>query len=42
VITGTSEEHTELKSFAECSKEEISSAIEICVQLGHLVGYYID
>lgn len=42
VITGTDKKGTELKSFAECSKEEISSAIEICVQLGHLVGFYAD
>lgn len=42
VIKGTEEKDTELKSFADCSKDEISAAIEICVQLGHLVGYYMD
>jgi hypothetical protein len=42
VITGPKEENTELKSFADCSKDELSAAIEICVQLGHLVGYYMD
>jgi len=42
VITGPEEKNTELKSFADCSKDELSAAIEICVQLGHLVGYYMD
>jgi hypothetical protein len=42
VVTGTEEHQTELKSFAQCSKEELSTAIEMCVQLGHLVGYYLD
>lgn len=42
VVKGTAEHQTELKSFAQCSKEELSTAIEMCVQLGHLVGYYLD
>lgn len=41
-VTGTEEHQTELKSFAQCSKDELSTAIEMCVQLGHLVGYYLD
>jgi len=42
VVKGTEEHQTELKSFAQCSKDELSTAIEMCVQLGHLVGYYLD
>ena len=42
IITGPDEENTKLKSFADCSKDELSAAIEICVQLGHLVGFYAD
>lgn len=42
VIKGTEEHQTELKSFAECSKDELSLAIEMCVQIGHFVGYYVD
>lgn len=42
VVKGTEAHQTELKSFAECSKEELSLAIEMCVQIGHIVGYYLD
>jgi hypothetical protein len=38
VITGTSSSDKKLKSFGECSKEELSSAIETCIEVGHLLG----
>jgi hypothetical protein len=28
------------KSFAECSKTELSDAIQICIEIGNTVGYY--
>lgn len=40
-ITGTRPEDRELKSFAECSKEELSAAIENCIELGNLLGYHV-
>lgn len=29
------------KSFADCSKKEMSRAIEICIELGHDLGIYL-
>lgn len=31
----------EFKSFAECTKDELSDAIQICIQVGNEVGYYM-
>lgn len=28
------------KSFAKCSKQEISDAIQTCIEIGNIVGYY--
>jgi hypothetical protein len=28
------------KSFAECSKTELSDAIQICIEIGNIVGFY--
>lgn len=41
VITGTRSEDKEFKSFADCSKDELSKAIETCIEIGHLLGYDI-
>jgi hypothetical protein len=30
----------EYKSFAECSKTELSDAIQICIDIGNTVGFY--
>ena len=30
----------EYKSFSECSKIELSDAIQICIEIGNTVGYY--
>lgn len=30
----------EYKSFGECSKTELSDAIQICIEIGNTVGYY--
>jgi adenosylhomocysteinase len=30
----------EYKSFSECSKTELSDAIQICIEIGNTVGYY--
>lgn len=38
VITGTRSSDKELKSFADCSKDELSSAIEACIEIGHMLG----
>lgn len=38
VITGTRSSDKELKSFGDCSKEEISAAIESCIQIGYVIG----
>lgn len=32
----------ELKSFSNCSKQELGAAIEACISIGHEIGYYID
>jgi hypothetical protein len=39
VHTGTGSEDKEFKSFAKCSKNELSAAIETCMQIGHLLGH---
>lgn len=39
VITGTRSEDKEFKSFADCSKDELSKAIEACIEVGHMLGY---
>lgn len=38
VITGTRSSDKQLKSFGDCSKEEISAAIESCIEIGHMLG----
>ncbi len=40
-VTGTRPEDVEFKSFADCSKDELSKAIETCIQIGHLLGHDI-
>lgn len=37
-ITGTSSSDKQLKSFGDCSKEELSTAIETCIEVGHMFG----
>lgn len=31
-----------LKSFADCSKDEMKEAIETCYTIAHLIGYQLD
>jgi len=38
IITGTSSSDKQLKSFGDCSKEELSAAIETCIQVGNIFG----
>jgi hypothetical protein len=33
---------TTYKSFADCNKDDMASAIEICYSIAHLVGYQLD
>jgi hypothetical protein len=28
------------KSFATCSKQELSDAIQMCIEIGNIIGYY--
>jgi len=28
------------KSFSECSKKELSDAIQMCIEIGNFIGYY--
>jgi hypothetical protein len=37
-VTGTRSTDVQFKSFAECSKDEISQAIEACIEIGHMLG----
>jgi hypothetical protein len=30
----------EYKSFADCDKKELSDAIQTCIEIGNLIGYY--
>jgi len=30
----------EYKSFSDCNKKELSDAIQMCVEIGNIVGYY--
>jgi len=30
----------EYKSFADCDKKELSDAIQTCIELGNIIGYY--
>jgi hypothetical protein len=30
----------EYKSFADCDKKELSDAIQMCIEIGNIVGYY--
>lgn len=32
----------QLKSFANCSKDELSRAIQTCINIGNEIGYYIN
>lgn len=41
IITGTSSSDKVLKSFADCNKEELSSAIQACIEIGEIVGFYL-
>ena len=38
VVTGSRSDE-KFKSFAECSKDELSKAIETCIEIGHMLGY---
>jgi len=38
IVIGTNESDILFKSFAECSKDEISRAIETCIEIGHDMG----
>lgn len=38
VITGTRSSDKQLKSFGDCSKDEISAAIQSCIEIGHMLG----
>lgn len=30
----------EYKSFSDCNKKELSDAIQMCIEIGNIVGYY--
>lgn len=30
----------EYKSFSQCTKKELSDAIQICIEIGNFIGYY--
>ena len=40
-IPATSSSSATFKSFADCSKQEMSKAIEVCIALGHDLGIYL-
>lgn len=40
VVTETSD--LEFKSFKDCSKKELSKAIECCIELGSFLGYHLS
>lgn len=42
LVTGTRSEDKEFKSFAECSKDELSKAIESCLEIGYILGYDLN
>lgn len=35
-------ENVSLKSFSDCSKDELATAIDTCFEIGHLIGFYMD
>lgn len=41
VVTGTRSQDWKLKSFADCSKDELSKAIDTCIEIGHLLGHHL-
>lgn len=42
VIIGTRSEDKEYKSFSKCSKDELSKAIESCIEIGQLLGHDLN
>ena len=42
LFTITETSSYDYKSFRECSKNELSKAIETCLEIGHMLGYYMD
>ncbi len=42
LFTITETSSYDYKSFRECSKSELSKAIETCLEIGHMLGYYMD
>lgn len=40
-IPATSSTSASFKSFADCTKQEMSKAIEVCIALGHDLGIYL-
>ena len=41
-LTEFSESSVIYKSFASCSKEELSRAIQACIEIGNIVGCYLN
>lgn len=41
LVLATSTTPESVKSFADCSKEEMSRVIEECIELGHELGIYL-
>lgn len=42
VKAGLYDSESNIKSFADCSKEELSSAIEVVIQMGEQVGFALQ
>ena len=42
LIVINEEKIEQLKSFSNCSKEELSRAIQTCINIGNEIGYYIS
>jgi hypothetical protein len=42
LFTVTETSNYDYKSFRECSKSELSKAIETSLEIGHMLGYYMD
>lgn len=42
VVTDPTSKKVEYKSFADCSKDELSKAIESCIEIGSLLGYDLN
>ena len=41
VVAETRSQDWKLKSFADCSKDELSKAIDTCIEIGHLLGHHL-